>query len=183
MMNAFNTSRSRSHYSAILLVAASVITVTGCGGGDDQDLKAWMAEQGSASKGKIDPIPAIRPYEAFTYNAFDQADPFKPRKVETGKGSRGPDMARRKEALEAYPLETLKMVGTLQKGRAIVGLVKASDNRVFQVRQGNYMGQNFGVITAIADGEVTMKELFQDGAGDWAERQTKIMLQEREQKK
>ena len=166
-----------------LVISASVFSLAGCGTGDDRDLKAWMAEQGLASKGKIEPIPAIRPYEAFTYNAFDQADPFKPRKIETGKGSRGPDLARRKEALETYPLETLKMVGTLQKGRAIVGLVKASDNRVFQVRQGNYMGQNFGVITAISDGEVTMKELFQDGAGDWAERQTKMMLQEREQKK
>ncbi len=166
-----------------LMISAGVLSLAGCGGGDDQDLKAWMAEQGLASKGKIEPIPAIRPYEAFTYNAFDQADPFKPRKIETGKGSRGPDLARRKEALETYPLETLKMVGTLQKGRAIVGLVKASDNRVFQVRQGNYMGQNFGVITAISDGEVTMKELFQDGAGDWAERQTKMMLQEREQTK
>ena len=166
-----------------LVISASVFSLAGCGTGDDRDLKAWMAEQGLASKGKIEPIPAIRPYEAFTYNAFDQADPFKPRKIETGKGSRGPDLARRKEALETYPLETLKMVGTLQRGRAIVGLVKASDNRVFQVRQGNYMGQNFGVITAISDGEVTMKELFQDGAGDWAERQTKMMLQEREQKK
>lgn len=166
-----------------LMIAASAILLSGCTGADDQDLKTWMAEQGQASKGKIEPIPAMRPYEAFTYNAFDQADPFKPRKIETGKGSRGPDLARRKEALETYPLETLKMVGTLQKGRAIVGLVKAGDNRVFQVRQGNYMGQNFGVITAIADGEMTMKELFQDGAGDWAERQTKIMLQEREQKK
>ena len=165
------------------LIAACSILLMSCSGASDQDLKTWMAEQGLASKGKIDPVPAIRPYEAFTYNAFDQPDPFKPRKIETGKGARGPDLARRKEALENYPLETLKMVGTLQQGRAIIGLVKASDNRVFQVRQGNYVGQNFGVITAISDGEVTMKELFQDGAGDWAERQTKIMLQEREQKK
>ena len=104
-----------------LVISASVFSLAGCGTGDDRDLKAWMAEQGLASKGKIEPIPAIRPYEAFTYNAFDQADPFKPRKIETGKGSRGPDLARRKEALETYPLETLKMVGTLQKGRAIVG--------------------------------------------------------------
>ena len=92
-------------------------------------------------------------------------------------------MSRRKEALEVFPLETLKMVGTLQRGRAMVGLIKATDNRVFQVRQGNYMGQNFGVITAVSEGEITLKELFQDGAGDWAERQSKIMLQEREQKK
>jgi len=92
-------------------------------------------------------------------------------------------MTRRKEALEAYPLETLKMVGTMQKGQALIGLVSTNDNRVFQVRQGNYVGQNFGVITAISEGEINLKELFQDGAGDWAERQTKIMLQEREQKK
>lgn len=176
--------RALNSYSiCCLLTVASTLLLSSCGESDDQDLRSWMAEQGLASKGKIDPIPAIRPYEAFTYNAFDQADPFKPRKIETGKGSRGPDLARRKEVLESYPLESLKMVGTLQKGQAIIGLVKANDNRVFQVRQGNYMGQNFGVITAISDGEVAMKELFQDGAGDWAERQTKLMLQEREQKK
>ncbi len=165
------------------LCAAVVLLLTGCGGGEDDDLRAWMKDQGAASRGKIEPIPAMRPYEAFTYNAFDQADPFKPRKIETGKGARGPDMTRRKEALEAFPLETLKMVGTLQKGQAMIGLIKANDNRVFQVRQGNYVGQNFGVITTISEGEINLKELFQDGAGDWAERQTKIMLQEREQKK
>lgn len=165
------------------LCAAVVLLLTGCGGGEDDDLRAWMKDQGAASRGKIEPIPAMRPYEAFTYNAFDQADPFKPRKIETGKGARGPDMTRRKEALEAFPLETLKMVGTLQKGQAMIGLIKANDNRVFQVRQGNYVGQNFGVITTISEGEINLKELFQDGAGDWAERQTKIILQEREQKK
>jgi len=165
------------------MTLGTMAVLVGCGGGGDEDLRAWMAEQGASSRGKIEPIPAMRPYEAFTYNAFDQPDPFKPRKIETGKGSRGPDLSRRKEALEAFPLETLKMVGTVQRGQAIIGLVKATDNRVFQVRQGNYMGQNFGVITAVADGEITLKELFQDGAGDWAERQSKIMLQEREQKK
>jgi len=167
----------------ILLVTGLSTVLFGCGSGGDEDLRAWMAQQGLSSRGKIDPIPPIRPYEAFTYNAFDQSDPFKPRKIESGKGARGPDMTRRKEALEAFPLETLKMVGTMTRGQAMIGLVKSSDNRVFQVRQGNYMGQNFGVITAIAEGEITMKELFQDGAGDWAERQSKIMLQEREQRK
>jgi type IV pilus assembly protein PilP len=169
--------------SGLLALMLATMLLQGCGGGGDDDLRAWMAEQGLSARGKIDPVPPIRPYEAFTYNAFDQADPFKTRKIETGKGSRGPDMSRRKEALEAYPLESLRMVGTLQRGQAMIGLIKASDNRVFQVRQGNYMGQNFGVITSIAEGEITMKELFQDGAGDWAERQSKIMLQEREQKK
>ncbi len=164
-------------------LSASALLLAGCSASTDADLKAWMAEQGTASRGKIDSIPPIRPYEAFTYNAFDQAEPFKPRKIETGKGSRGPDLTRRKEALETYPLETLKMVGTLQRGSTTLGLVRANDNKVFQVRQGNYVGQNFGVITSVGEGEITLKELFQDGAGDWAERQGKIMLQEREQKK
>jgi type IV pilus assembly protein PilP len=159
------------------------LTLVGCAGTEDQDLKTWMAEQGLSARGKIQAIPAIRPYEPFTYNAFGLPDPFTPRKIENAKGARSPDMQRRKEALEAYPLETLVMVGTLQKGRALIGLVRASDKRVFQVRQGNYMGQNFGVITSISDAEISLKELFQDGAGDWAERQSKIMLQEREQKK
>jgi type IV pilus assembly protein PilP len=165
------------------LALACGIAVAGCGGGADDDLRAWMAEQGASARGKIDPIPPIRPYEAFTYNAFGQNDPFKPRKIESAKGTRGPDLARRKEALEAFPLETLTMVGSLQRGRALIGLVKTSDNRVFQVRQGNYMGQNFGVITGISEADISLKELFQDGAGDWVERQTKMMLQEREQKK
>lgn len=163
------------------LLCAAILA--GCTGTADDDLRAWMAEQGASSRGKIDPIPPIRPYEAFTYNAFGQPDPFMPRKIESAKGTRGPDLARRKEALEAFPLETLAMVGSLQRGRAMIGLVKASDNRVFQVRQGNYMGQNFGVITNVTESEISLKELFQDGAGDWVERQTKMMLQEREQKK
>ena len=167
----------------VAALSASSVLIAGCSGGGDEDLRSWMAEQGTASRGKIEPIPPIRPYEAFTYNAFDQPEPFKPRKIETGKGTRGPDLTRRKETLETYPLETLKMVGTLQRGQATIGLVRGADNKVFQVRQGNYVGQNFGVITTIGEGEITLKELFQDGAGDWAERQSKIMLQEREQKK
>ncbi len=172
--------------SRLILSAAALISViglAGCGGSGDDDLRAWMAEQGASARGKIEPIPPIRPYDSFTYNAFGQPDPFKPRKIESAKGTRGPDLTRRKEALEAYPLENLMMVGTLQRGQATIGLVKASDNKVFQVRQGNYMGQNFGVITTISEGEIALKELFQDGAGDWVERQSKMMLQEREQKK
>jgi type IV pilus assembly protein PilP len=170
-------------FAVFAALSATALLLTGCGSAGDEDLRAWMAEQGANARGKIEAIPPIRPYEAFTYNAFDQPEPFKPRKIETGKGTRGPDLTRRKEALETYPLETLKMVGTLQRGQATIGLVRGGDNKVFQVRQGNYVGQNFGVVTTVGEGEITLKELFQDGAGDWAERQSKIMLQEREQKK
>ncbi len=173
----------KQRLSMLLVSMIAALAISGCGSGGEDDLKAWMATQGAEARGKIAPIPPIRPYEAFTYNAFAQADPFVPRKIESAKGTKGPDLARRKEALEAFPLETLKMVGTLQRGKAMIGLVKASDNRVFQVRQGNYIGQNFGVITGVNESEISLKELFQDGAGDWAERQTKMLLQEREQKK
>jgi len=170
------------------ILSASIIVLipmlfAGCAASGEEELRTWMSEQGANARGKIDVIPAMRPYEPFAYNAFDQADPFKPRKIETGKGANAPDTTRRKEALEGFPLESLAMVGTLQRGRTVVALIKTSDNRVFQARQGNHAGQNFGVITAISDGEVTLNELFQDGAGDWAERQTKMMLQEREQSK
>ena len=164
-------------------IIAVLVLVAGCAASGDEDLRTWMSEQGANARGKIDAIPAMRPYEPFAYNAFDQADPFKPRKIDTGKGANAPDTTRRKEALEGFPLESLAMVGTLQRGRTVVALIKTNDNRVFQARQGNHAGQNFGVITAISDSEVTLKELFQDGAGDWAERQTKMMLQEREQSK
>jgi type IV pilus assembly protein PilP len=160
-----------------------LLALAGCGGSEDAELRAWMDQQGVSSRGKIQPIPPVRPYQPFTYNASDLSDPFKPKKVENAKGARGPDTTRRKEALEAFPLESLKMVGTLQRGKSLVGLVRTTDNRVFQVRQGNYMGQNFGVITSISDGEMVVKELIQDGAGDWSEVPSKIMLQEREQKK
>ncbi|MFN3628625.1 MAG: pilus assembly protein PilP [Casimicrobiaceae bacterium] len=165
-------------------MTALPILIVGCGSTDDQDLRAWMEQQGVNARGNITPIPAVRDYQPFAYNAFDLPDPFKPRKVEGAKGgARGPDLTRRKELLESYPLETLRMVGTLQRGQSMVGLIRTNDNRVVQVRQGNYMGQNFGVITAITEGEITLKELFQDGAGDWVERQTKVLLQQQEQKK
>lgn len=168
----------------LFMISVAALLVAGCSTSDDQDLRAWMDQQGTNARGKIEPIPAGRDYQPFAYNAFDLPDPFKPRKVEGAKGgARGPDLTRRKELLESFPLETLAMVGTLQRGQAMVGLIRTNDNRIVQVRPGNYMGQNFGVITAITEGEITLKELFQDGAGDWVERQTKVLLQQQEQKK
>jgi type IV pilus assembly protein PilP len=166
-----------------LSVAAAVFVLGGCGGTGDQDLRAWMEQQGKNARGKIDDIPQPKETEAFKYEAFSLADPFKPRRSEPGKGGRGPDLTRRKEALEAFPIETLTMVGTIRRGQTIVGLVRAKDNIVRQVRPGNYMGQNFGVITSITESEITLKELFQDGAGDWVERERNVLLQQQEQKK
>ncbi|MCC7327006.1 MAG: pilus assembly protein PilP [Burkholderiales bacterium] len=162
--------------AAALLVVATLLA--GCGGESHQDLRHWMSEQGKGSRGKLDPLPQIRPYEPFAYNAFDLPDPFKPRKIEPTKGSSklAPDLTRRKEPLEAYPLESLAMVGTLEKNKAVFALVRTPDRDVYQIRPGNYVGQNFGVVTGIGEGEVQLKELVQDGAGDWAERTSTLKL-------
>ena len=95
-------------------------SLAGCGGESHQDLRAWMAEQGKGTRGRLDPVPQIKPYEPFAYNAFDLPDPFKPRKIEPTKGGSqlAPDLARRREPLEAFRLESLTRVGTLETNSA-----------------------------------------------------------------
>lgn len=168
---------------AVALLGAFL--VAGCGGESHQDLRGWMSEQGKGARGRLDPLPQVKPYDAFAYNAFDLPDPFKPRKIEPTKGTSklAPDLARRKEPLESYPLESLSMVGTLERNKAVFALVRTPDKDVYQVRAGNYLGQNFGVVTAIGDSEVKLKELVQDSAGDWSERSSTLMLQQAESRK
>ncbi len=163
---------------SLALLLASVAALSACGGESHQDLRNWMAEQGKGSKGKLDPLPQMKPYEPFTYNAFDLQDPFKPRKIEPAKGDSklAPDLARRKEPLEAYPLESLNMVGTLQKENQVFALVRTPGKDLYQVRPGNHLGQNYGVILAVSDSEIKLKELIQDGAGDWTERSSTLQL-------
>lgn len=165
---------------AAVLATVAALALAGCGGERNPDLRAWMSEQGKGARGKLDPLPQIKPYDPFAYNAFDLPDPFKPRKIEPTKGASklAPDLARRKEPLEAYPLESLAMVGTLERSKQIYALVKTPDSDIYQIRAGNYVGQNFGVVTGIGEGEVKLKELVQDGAGDWTERSSTLQLQQ-----
>jgi len=167
-----------------LLVIAIGVSLAGCGGENHQDLRAWMAEQGKGTRGKLDPVPQIKPYEPFAYNAFDMPDPFKPRKIEPAKGSSklAPDLARRREPLESFPLESLTMVGTLEKDRAMYALIRTPEKDVYQVRAGNHLGQDFGVITGISETDIKLRELVQDGAGDWTERTSSLQLQQPDQK-
>ena len=163
---------------ALALGACVVLALAGCGGESHQDLRAWMADQGKGARGRVDPLPQIKPYEPFAYNAFDLPDPFKPRKIEPTKGGSklAPDLTRRREPLEAYPLESLEMVGTLAKGKLTYALVRTPDRDVYQVSAGNYLGQNFGVILGVTESELRMKELVQDGGGDWTERTGTLQL-------
>jgi len=156
-----------------------VLGLTGCGGSGIDDLQTFVAETGKDTQGKIEPLPEVKAYEPFTYNAFDLPDPFKPRKLSTGGGGgMQPDLNRPKEPLEAFSLETLKMVGMLSKQGVIHAVIKTPDNAIYHVRKGNYVGQNFGLITQIGDSEVSLREIVQDSAGDWSERTSTLILQE-----
>ncbi len=158
---------------------AIALALTGCGGGDMDDLRSFVAETGKDMQGKIEPLPEVKLYEPFSYNAFDLPDPFKPRKLSTGGGGGlQPDLTRPKEPLEAFSLETLKMVGVLSRKGVIHAVIKTPDNAIYHIRKGNYMGQNFGLVTQISDSEVTLREIVQDSAGDWSERTSTLILQE-----
>lgn len=158
-------------------------------GSDVDDLKQFVkdAENRPEMRRRVEPLPQVAPYEPFAYNAFDLPDPFKQRKVEPTKAASSgiqPDLNRRKEPLEGYPLESLKMVGTLQRDKTTFALVKTPDNSVVQVKRGNYLGQNFGLVTDINESAVRVKEIVQDSGGEWAERMSVLQLQdEQEQKK
>ena len=160
------------------IAVLATLVLAGCGGESHQDLRAWMAEQGKNAKGRLDPLPQMKPYEPFAYNAYELPDPFKPRKIEPTRtdSKLAPDLGRRKEPLEAYPLESLNMVGTLRRNSQVYALVRTPDKDLYQVRQGNHLGQNFGVITSVSDAEIKLRELIQDGAGDWTERSSTLQL-------
>jgi type IV pilus assembly protein PilP len=163
-----------------LLIPAALLVVAGCSSEIDE-LKAFVRDSEKGLPRRVDPLPAVKPFEPFAYEGFDLPDPFKPRKLTAPKEGAGggiaPDLNRRKEPLEAFPLEQLKMVGTLQQGKDMYALVRA-EKTLYRVKKGNYMGQNFGLITDVTESEIKLKEIVQDSAGDWAERQSVLPLLE-----
>jgi type IV pilus assembly protein PilP len=161
----------------VMLVAACALSA--CSGEQYSDLRSFVKEADNLPHGRIPPLPEVRPYEPFAYEAYDLTDPFRPRKIEPPKSAGGglqPDFNRKKEPLEAYPLENLRMVGTLQQKKDTFALIKTPDNNLFRVKMGNYLGQNFGRIEDISEGAVKLKEIVQDGGGDWTERISTLQL-------
>jgi type IV pilus assembly protein PilP len=168
-------------------LALAALLLAACGGGEQQDLEAWIKEQDNMPRPRIEPLPEVKPFEAFSYAADTDGltDPFKPRKIEAPKQTADsgirPDLNRPREPLEAYPLENLRMVGTLSQKSAMFALIKTPDNNLFRVRKGNYLGQNFGRISDIDEGNVKLTEIVQDGAGEWMERTSTLQLQEEQE--
>jgi len=166
-----------------LIIAALTLGMAACGGGQHDDLVKFVQDSGQGMRGKVDALPEVKPYEPFPYEAFALPEPFKPRKLKssaatTGGGGLQPDLNRRKEPLETYELEKLKMVGSLQQGNMMYALIKAPDNSLYRVKIGNYMGVNYGIITNITEIQVTLTEIIEDSAGEWAERSNSMTLVE-----
>jgi type IV pilus assembly protein PilP len=169
-----------------LALVPLAVALAACSGKANQDLEQWVRESDKRFPQKIEPLPQVKAYEAFAYNAQDMQNPFMPRKIEEGQKkkseNKGPDLNRRKELLESYPLDQLKFVGTLEQNKAANALVRA-DNTIHTVKVGNYLGQNFGVITGITETELKLKESLQDSEGEWKEHETTLQLIDELEKK
>jgi type IV pilus assembly protein PilP len=174
----------------LLLALAATAALAACGSSDHEEIQQWMQEQRASIKPQVQPIPEPK---RFTPQAFTQeaaVDPYSQQKLtvalkreaqQAGSASAAllqPELNRRKEPLEAYPLDAMAMVGSLIKEGRPVALVKV-DNLLYQVKPGNYLGQNYGRITKVTETEVVLRELVQDAAGEWIERNSTLQLQEK----
>lgn len=169
---------------ALLGAAALSLLLTACSSGEGDDLDQFMREAGKDLQGQVEPLPEIKPYVPALYNADGALnDPFRPRKAEArARGGLQPDLNRPREALEAFPLQSLQLVGVMRRGKEKVALIRTPDNSVHQARVGNHLGQNLGMVVSISDTapvEVKIKEIVQDElTGDWTERPASIVQQE-----
>ena len=165
-------------------ILGACVLLAGCAGGSEDDLQTWMNEQAKTMRGSVQTLPELKPFPVVAYAGTQGDDPFRSARMEPERrasaGALRPDMDRRREPLESYPLESVQMVGILMQGRNTHALIKAN-NALHQVKVGNYMGQNFGVVTQITENQVTLRELVEDVYGDWVERITPLTLQERQE--
>lgn len=175
-----NRKTEKNRWLKLLPFSIICISLVSCGSGEGDDLDKFMRDAANDMRVKIKPLPEVRPYLALEYNADGMlSDPFRSRKSASKSGGLQPNLNRPKEPMEAYPLENIKYVGLLSKSKLTYALVKTPDNNVQQVKVGNFVGQNFGVVTQINDSEIVLKEIVQDDlSGDWVERITNLQLQE-----
>ena len=178
-----STHPTRAVSRAALVVAA--IALASCGADEHGDLKQELSQLTKDVRGRVEPLPQVKPYEPVPYTADTQVDPFRPERIDVASAGAvaasvsklAPDPNRPKEPLEAFPLESIQMLGTITQNRETFALVKAGPN-LYRVKKGNYMGQNFGVITGIDEVQIALKELVQDAGGEWVERSSALQLVE-----
>jgi type IV pilus assembly protein PilP len=172
---------SRSAFSTRWLAAAVAATALSACGGANDDLREYIDGVKARPGGRIEPLPEIKPAPSFVYEAGNRRSPFVPdtpqRRVSNDPNAvDGPDRDRPPEILEQFPLDTLKMVGTLSDRVASFGLVQRPDGLVHRVSVGEHMGQNYGRIVSITEAEIQLVEIIADGLGGYLERPAAIAL-------
>nr|WP_240096225.1 pilus assembly protein PilP [Thermomonas flagellata] len=156
-------------------MALLALALAACGGSKG-DLEKWVAEVKARPAPPLEPLPVMKQFETFEYAAQDLRDPFSQNFSNADGSGPRPDPNRRRQVLEQYPLDSLKMVGTLGKGAGMVALVMAPDKVTYRVSPGNYMGQSDGRVTSIHEDRIDLVELVPDGAGGWLERPATVAL-------
>ena len=167
-------------------VAVMSLTLTACGGDDVSDLTKFIQEVKARPKGAIQPLPEKKLVESFTFQPEGLRDPFMAieKNIDeagldvSGAGGIRPDTERRKEELEAFSLDSLRMMGTLQDSKGLWGLIQAKDGTVHSVQVGNHMGQNYGKIIRILEDKIELMEIVPDKPGTWREQQATLALAE-----
>jgi type IV pilus assembly protein PilP len=160
-----------------LLLGIAALGVAACAGGS-ADLLEYIDDVKARPGGRIEPLPQIKPYDTFAYQASDLRSPFMPDQPNAPGNIAGPQPVenRNKEYLEQFPLDTLDMVGTLDRSGKTFALVQTLDGLVHRVIAGNYLGQNDGRVIAISDAEISLEELVSDGIGGFFKRSAAIGL-------
>jgi type IV pilus assembly protein PilP len=169
---------------------AAALLLAGCGDSDVKEVRDWMEQVRQETRPAVKPLSEPKDFIPYAYNAKDAVEPFSQDKLlsqlaraaETAQDPNKPDLQRPKEVLETFPLDTMHMVGTLQKAGANCALLQI-DRAVYQVRVGQRIGQNFGIVTRVGDDAINIREVVQDAAGEWVERMAKLELQSKENKK
>ncbi len=144
---------------------------------DMSDLERFVSETKQKHQGEVEPLPEIEPYRSFEYDSSILEDPFVvEQEIDEVPTGPKPDEDRRKEPLEFFPLDTLKMVGILEQENAMWGLIKDADGTIHRVQPGNYAGENDGKIISVEETKISISELIPDGQGAWMDRDASLAL-------
>ncbi len=172
-----------------MVALGGILLLSGCGSSSEDEIRQWMVEERNQTKPHVAPIPAPKQFKPEAYTNASATEPFSNQKltqalkrdssqVAANGALVAPELARRKEPLEAFPLDAMNLVGSILKAGQPVALVKV-DNLLYQVKLGSYLGMNYGRVTKIGETEVTLREIVQDAVGEWIERVATLQLQEK----
>ena len=159
------------------LIVAAASGLAACSSGDD-DLQSFINATNQEAGGRVEPLPEVKPYQTYVYADMNLRSPFMPTSPNAGNPNLRPDAHRNREFLEQYSLDTMRMVGTIQQGGQMYGLVQTKDGLVHRVVTGNYVGTNDGKITAITTSKIDVREIVPDGLGGYIERPAALSLNE-----